>query len=153
MYLLTAFIAICIYALYNAFTSFSVTSGVLSHVCAVIAGLCVGVWISSYEVVSAFIYLYTKRKRSKAGPKRGIETLYDDNIILNLVLPSTSWFNMGYWVTPHSDFVSACEAMATLVATSTALTQNDVILDIGCGSGEQDFYFAKVFKCKKNIGY
>jgi microcystin synthetase protein McyJ len=78
------------------------------------------------------------------------------DIFLNMKRPSTSWFNMGYWrnTTSHktgNQFVDACEAMANLVATIAGLSQEDVLLDVGCGSGEQDFYFYDNFACKRIV--
>ncbi|MDR1067362.1 MAG: methyltransferase domain-containing protein [Clostridiales bacterium] len=53
------------------------------------------------------------------------------------------WMNVGYWKDARN-YNDACRDMAEIVSRTAEFKPGDVALDVGCGCGEQDFYWASV---------
>lgn len=62
------------------------------------------------------------------------------------------YMNMGYWATGARTHDEAGEALALLVATAAELRPGDVILDVGCGWGEQEFLWIARFGAARITG-
>jgi erythromycin 3''-O-methyltransferase len=58
--------------------------------------------------------------------------------------PSTdcTYLNLGYW-RGTSDYRTAAEAMVDLLAESAGIGEGDVVVDAGCGFGDQDLRMAR----------
>lgn len=54
------------------------------------------------------------------------------------------WMNVGYWQ-DCSDYNSACQKLAHLLSVVGKFSPEDQLLDVGCGCGEQDRYWAKIY--------
>lgn len=54
------------------------------------------------------------------------------------------WMNVGYWKN-CSDYNTACEKLAHLLSAAGKFSPEDRLLDVGCGCGEQDLYWAKTY--------
>ena len=54
----------------------------------------------------------------------------------------TRYMNLGYWGDGARDLDEAGDAMAELMARTAQLGPDDVVLDVGCGFGDQDRYWA-----------
>ena len=61
------------------------------------------------------------------------------------------WQNCGYWE-GESSYAEACKRLVHKVGEWAALSPEVTLLDVGFGFGEQDLYWAQVFKVKKIIG-
>ena len=70
-----------------------------------------------------------------------------DNVVgtANLIGEESLFLNLGYWKNRPTTIDDACADLARLVATEANLTSGDVVLDIGCGFGDQDFLWLKEF--------
>lgn len=55
----------------------------------------------------------------------------------NCPSPDCKYLNLGYWRTA-TDYRSAAEAMVDLLADAADIREGDVVIDAGCGFGEQD---------------
>lgn len=55
------------------------------------------------------------------------------------------WMNVGYWKN-CSDYNTACRKLAHLLSIYGRFSSDDKLLDIGCGCGEQDYYWAKKYR-------
>lgn len=54
------------------------------------------------------------------------------------------WMNVGYW--KHASYYNqACEKLAELVSRAGKFNECDSLLDVGCGSGEQDFFWSRKY--------
>lgn len=54
------------------------------------------------------------------------------------------WMNVGYW--KHAVYYNqACENLAKLLSSAGKFTESDTLLDVGCGSGEQDFFWSRKY--------
>ncbi|MFF0631144.1 SAM-dependent methyltransferase [Nocardia sp. NPDC004151] len=62
------------------------------------------------------------------------------------------FLNLGYWEDGTQDFDQAGAALARLVATEARIGSDDVVVDVGCGLGDQDFLWAKEFGPKRITG-
>ena len=57
---------------------------------------------------------------------------------------SKHWMNVGYW--KHAEYYNeANEALADLLAKACRFSTASNLLDVGCGCGEQDFYWQSKF--------
>lgn len=54
------------------------------------------------------------------------------------------WMNVGYWK-GCSNYNSACEKLAYILSILGGFSSEDKLLDVGCGCGEQDYYWAKQY--------
>jgi cyclopropane fatty-acyl-phospholipid synthase-like methyltransferase len=61
------------------------------------------------------------------------------------------YLNLGYWHQART-IDDACQAMATLVASTAALSPQDQLLDVGFGFAEQDLYWMETFHPQRIIG-
>lgn len=61
------------------------------------------------------------------------------------------WLNLGYWKEAHT-YPDACAAMARLVADTAGFNENDVVLDVGFGFGEQDLFWVDNYQLRRIIG-
>ncbi|NEW41416.1 methyltransferase domain-containing protein [Nocardia cyriacigeorgica] len=79
--------------------------------------------------------------------------LYDDFLTASNTLGEESLFlNLGYWKDSPQNIDQASAALARLVATEACLGADDVVIDVGCGFGDQDFLWADEFGPKRIIG-
>jgi len=62
------------------------------------------------------------------------------------------WLNLGYWKEART-YPDACVAMARLVANKAGFEQNDVVLDVGFGFGEQDLFWFDNYQLQRIIGF
>lgn len=63
--------------------------------------------------------------------------------------------NLGYWKGQNAsdDFLAACEASATVLATEIDISNANTVIDVGFGCADQDFFFLDKFKISKIIGF
>ncbi|TQF75169.1 methyltransferase domain-containing protein [Rhodococcus spelaei] len=79
--------------------------------------------------------------------------VYDDILTASNWLGEESlFFNLGYWKDSPQTFDQAGAALARLVATEARLGSDDVVVDVGCGFGDQDFLWADEFGPKRITG-
>ncbi|MFE3442889.1 SAM-dependent methyltransferase [Nocardia sp. NPDC059180] len=79
--------------------------------------------------------------------------LYDDFLTASNTLGEESLFlNLGYWKDSPQNIDQASAALARLVATEARLGAEDVVVDVGCGFGDQDFLWADEFGPKRITG-
>ena len=60
--------------------------------------------------------------------------------------------NLGYWRGKPASLDKACEALASLVGEAAALGPGDLVLDAGCGLGEQDVFWVRRFGPRRIVG-
>lgn len=82
------------------------------------------------------LMLGPSRKRSRSV----YDLLGRDNNLGN----DTRYLNLGYWK-DASDYDAACRALAVRVGEKAELSRTDRVLDVGCGFGEQDTLWMKLF--------
>lgn len=79
--------------------------------------------------------------------------VYDDVLTASNTPGEESLFlNLGYWKDNPQTIDQACAALARLVATEARLGPDDVVVDVGCGFGDQDFLWADEFGPKRITG-
>jgi len=82
---------------------------------------------------------------SGSTPQR-VGELYDTVVgTANLIGEDSLFLNLGYWKHRPATIDGACADLARLVANEANLTSGDVVLDIGCGFGDQDFLWMSEF--------
>jgi SAM-dependent methyltransferase len=59
-----------------------------------------------------------------------------------------NYLNFGLWTAGVTDFVAAAETLLARVATLSGLDADAVLLDVACGMGTQDRFFAERFGCR-----
>ncbi|MFL0156322.1 SAM-dependent methyltransferase [Mycobacteroides chelonae] len=84
------------------------------------------------------------------GPKTGM--VYDIVGPQNLFGEESLFINFGYWRDHPTTLDEASRDLARLVASSAGFTSKDVVVDCGCGYGDQDILWANEFKVKKITG-
>jgi cyclopropane fatty-acyl-phospholipid synthase-like methyltransferase len=62
------------------------------------------------------------------------------------------YLNLGYWRGKPATLDKACEALAALTGEAAGLSPGDVVLDAGCGFGEQDVFWARRFGPRRIVG-
>lgn len=87
---------------------------------------------------------------SADGPKTGM--VYDIVGPQNLFGEESLFINFGYWRDHPTTLDEASRDLARLVASSAGFTASDVVVDCGCGYGDQDILWANEFKVKKITG-
>ncbi|GAA5982577.1 hypothetical protein JCM10908_006704 [Rhodotorula pacifica] len=97
-------------------------------------------------------YAYYRHRQQKSPE------LYDDAdaVLLNLQVPRTRWFNMGFWTatgTDPNDFATAAEELCRRVATAARLQPGERICEVGYGSGDSTLLLASEFRPKSYIGF
>lgn len=58
------------------------------------------------------------------------------------------YLNFGLWENDITDYVEAARHLLARVGEKIEINENSKILDVGCGMGTQDRYFAERFNCK-----
>ena len=86
-----------------------------------------------------------------AGSERRLRTLYDA-FSHNYFTENSHFLNLGYWKDSPDTLDAACEALANLVGEAAQFESSDVILDAGCGMGDQDLFWIQRFSPTKIIG-
>lgn len=64
----------------------------------------------------------------------------------------TRYLNLGYWRGKPGSLNQACQALAVLVGEAANLSPEDAVLDVGCGLGEQDVFWARHFGPRRIVG-
>lgn len=77
------------------------------------------------------------------GPKTG--QVYDIVGTQNLFGEESLFINFGYWANRPDTLDEASRDLARLVATSAEFTDTDVVIDCGCGYGDQDILWAQEY--------
>lgn len=62
------------------------------------------------------------------------------------------YVNLGYWRDRPATLDEASEALATLAGEAAQLGPGDVVLDAGCGFGDQDILWARRFGPRRIVG-
>ncbi len=62
------------------------------------------------------------------------------------------YLNLGYWRDKPATLDEAGEALATLVGEAAGLGPGDVVLDAGCGFGDQDVFWVRRFGPRRIVG-
>jgi SAM-dependent methyltransferase len=62
------------------------------------------------------------------------------------------YVNLGYWRGKPGTLDEASEALAALVGEAAGLGPGDVVLDAGCGFGEQDVFWVRRFGPRRIVG-
>lgn len=58
---------------------------------------------------------------------------------------NTAWYNLGDWSGGETRYARACERLAHRLAQKAGFRPGQSLLDIGCGSAEQDLYWSRAF--------
>lgn len=61
------------------------------------------------------------------------------------------WLNLGYWKSART-YPEAAAGLARVLADAAQLNPNDVLLDVGFGFGEQDFFWVQEYGVKRIVG-
>lgn len=77
---------------------------------------------------------------------------YDAGTELLLELFESPYLNLGLWDSPHLSFPQAQLKLVQRFAEFSRLGPALEILDVGCGTGEQDFYFFEKGLCRSVLG-
>jgi len=62
------------------------------------------------------------------------------------------YVNLGYWRGKPATLDEASEALAALVGEASGLGPGDVVLDAGCGFGDQDVFWSRRFGPRRIVG-
>jgi len=73
-----------------------------------------------------------------------VETLYDVFSTHNNLCETKLYLNFGYWKSASS-YDDACEALADLLFSRAEFQRKAQILDVGCGFGDQDIFWAQKY--------
>jgi len=85
------------------------------------------------------------------GSERRVRTLYDA-CSHNYFTEHSHFLNLGYWKDSPDTLDAACEALANLVGEAGEFNPSDIILDAGCGMGDQDVFWLQRFSPTRIIG-
>jgi len=72
--------------------------------------------------------------------KNRVSSVYDFLGRHNNLAEDSLFLNMGYWKEANA-YDEACRALAALVGEAAELDEDDLVLDVGCGFGDQDEYW------------
>lgn len=78
--------------------------------------------------------------------------LYDIVGTQNLFGEDSLYINLGYWKDRPPTLDEASAGLVRLVGREAGLSRGDVVLDVGCGYGDQDLLWAKEFAPAEIIG-
>lgn len=78
--------------------------------------------------------------------------LYDIVGTKNLFGEDSLYINLGYWAAGPATLDEASEELVRLVGREAGLGPGDVVLDVGCGYGDQDLLWTKEFEPAEIIG-
>ena len=92
------------------------------------------------------------RVRSEIELKEGSNYLYKSLSTNNSLCENKLYLNLGYWKGNPRTLDQAGDALAELLAEKAELKRNDTVLDVGCGFGNQDFYWSKRYGPREIIG-
>lgn len=101
------------------------------------------------------LFSYTFKNSKSKSKEVYIET---DSIYLNLSLPKSQWFNMGYWsstANPNSneDFPTAAANLARKLINTAGIKEGDKVVEVGFGNGDSVKLLAEEFKPSQIIGF
>lgn len=85
------------------------------------------------------------------SPERRLRTFYD-TLSHNYFTENSHFLNLGYWKNSPPTLDAACEALANLVGEAAQFKSSDVVLDAGCGMGDQDLFWMKKFSTRRIVG-
>ncbi|KAA0017027.1 SAM-dependent methyltransferase [Antrihabitans cavernicola] len=90
---------------------------------------------------------------STKAPEKYSRLLYDNGFGPATSFGEESMFqDFGYWANSPKTLDEACTELARLVANEAHLSPDDVVIDVGCGYGDQDFVWAIEFDVKEIVG-
>lgn len=69
-----------------------------------------------------------------------------------LELTGSEYLNLGYWTQSTSNIEEAQKKLVEIFASFSDLKSGLEVLDLGCGTGAQNFYFMELFNCKSILG-
>lgn len=79
--------------------------------------------------------------------------LYDDVFgLTNLLGEESLYINFGYWKDCPQTLDDACADLARKLGIEAQLGPGDVVIDVGCGYGDQDFLWAQEFRPERIVG-
>lgn len=78
------------------------------------------------------------------GGRRDPARIYDFLSTHNNLAENSLYLNLGYWKNAKT-YDAACEALAGLLGERAGLRRGDIVLDCGCGFGDQDHYWLQRF--------
>lgn len=78
--------------------------------------------------------------------------LFDQFTPLFKEIFKSSYINLGYWDKTTKTIAQAQEKLVKNFGQFSKLGKGLEVVDIGCGTGEQDLYFLDHFQCKKILG-
>ncbi len=81
-----------------------------------------------------------------------ISSTYDSISSLLLELFDSPYLNLGYWNKKTTTFYKAQTNLEEVFGKFSKLNSEAEVIDIGCGTGKEVFYFAHHFKCKRITG-
>jgi len=103
-------------------------------------------------------FLWTKwlLKLLKSEDASNYYTMLGDDVLFalndNFKDPSKElWLNIGYWKHAQT-YPEACRAMAAMLGEAAELKSTDIVLDVGCGFGEQDALLVERFDVTRIVG-
>src|SRR2546425_317966 len=69
-----------------------------------------------------------------------------------LELNDSQFLNLGYWNRKGISIAQAQLKLVDIFGEFSELVEGVEVVDVGCGTGEQDLYFLDHFNCKRIIG-
>lgn len=84
--------------------------------------------------------------------RKRADLLYELASLDNYLTERTLYRNVGYWKDNPSTLDDASEALARTAAEKLELSENDRLLDVGFGYGDQDMYWMEHFHPREIVG-
>lgn len=101
-------------------------------------------WVREWKQLAALPFAPSRAER--------IGRLYDIVGTANLFGEDSLYINLGYWQHNPATLDAASDELARLVGREAALGPDDVLLDVGCGYGEQDLLWDREFGPRRIVG-
>ncbi|RHZ01587.1 hypothetical protein DYB37_006724 [Aphanomyces astaci] len=68
------------------------------------------------------------------------------------ITKSSTWINLGLWTSHDISYPAACEQLALRLGHAVNLGPHDVVLDVGCGRGDQCVLWHTAFNVSEVVG-
>lgn len=85
--------------------------------------------------------------------KQTASRLYDTLSVHNHITEETRFSNLGYWRDNPTTMDDACRALTRLVGQTARLNEQDRVLDVGFGFGDQDVFWMQEFAPREIVGF